>query len=172
MVFISLRSIMRDCVLYFLSFITVLVNLGFTTGCEDIPELNKYVVSFAHSQMGKQVDRGECWDLAAMALNKNNAEWDGEYVFGEEVDEQKECIYPGDIVQFEGVEIEYTEGNTTHFESMGHHTAIIYLVKGKGKVRLIHQNTGFSGRKVGISNLDFSTIVAGEYTIYRPQAKK
>ena len=51
---------------------------------------------------------------------------------------------------------------------MGHHTAVINEVVAQGVFVLAHQNTGTSGRKVGLSNLDLKTIIAGKYQIYRP----
>ncbi|MFZ1333710.1 MAG: hypothetical protein WAR83_16070, partial [Flavobacteriales bacterium] len=41
-----------------------------------IPELNQHIVAYALGQEGKKVGRGECWDLAAEALNSGGATWD------------------------------------------------------------------------------------------------
>ena len=62
-----------------------------------IPELNQRIVTFVLGHEGKKVGRGECWDLAAEALNSGGATWDGSYVFGDIVDWRKEEILPGDI---------------------------------------------------------------------------
>src|SRR5689334_13502000 len=70
------------------------------------PALNQRVVDFVKSKVGKKVGAGECWDLAAEALNTAGARWDGLYGFGELVDWKKAEVYPGDIVQFENVDIE------------------------------------------------------------------
>jgi len=51
---------------------------------------------------------------------------------------------------------------------MSHHTAIIYKVLGKGDYVLAHQNTDYSGKKVGISKLNLDNIRRGKYTIFRP----
>ncbi|MCX6267744.1 MAG: hypothetical protein NTW16_10365 [Bacteroidetes bacterium] len=139
--------------------------------CDSVPELNLKITGLVKQQIGATVARGECWDLAALVLNQNDAKWDGRYVFGREVDPDKECVYPGDLVQFEGVSIKYTRGLTVYSESMGHHTAVIYEVKAKGVFVLAHQNTGTSGRKVGLSDLDLKTIIKGKYQIYRPVGK-
>src|SRR4051812_31109665 len=71
--------------------------------CDKIPELNQQMLDFVKSQMNKKVGRGECWDLAAQGLNKIGANWDKDYGFGKEIDIKKECVFPGDIFQFEGV---------------------------------------------------------------------
>jgi len=137
--------------------------------CDSIPPLNHKIVAFARAQIGATVGRGECWDLAAEALNVNQAEWDKKYKYGREVKPDRECIYPGDIIQFEGVRIKYQSGNRRYEETMSHHTAIIYKVKEKGYFVLAHQNTAFSGRKVGLSELRLETIVKGKIRIYRPE---
>jgi hypothetical protein len=135
------------------------------------PELNKKIIKYVNSVIGKQVDRGECWDLANQALNQNNAKWNGEYVYGKPIDPEKDEVFPGDIIQFEKVKVKYTKGNTITTETMGHHTAIVYKVYKKGKYQLAHQNTGFSGRKVGLSDLELENVIKGKMKFYRPQSK-
>ena len=51
---------------------------------------------------------------------------------------------------------------------MAHHTAIIYEVKGKEEFILADQNTGRSGRKVGLSPIEFKNITKGKFKIFRP----
>jgi len=138
---------------------------------DNIPTLNKQIVEYVKTTIGKKVDRGECWDLANQALTRNNAEWDLEYKYGKLLNPKNDTIYPGDVIQFEGVKVKYKKGNTTYTESMEHHTAIVYRVIGKGVYELAHQNTGFSGRKVGLSTIDVSTITKGKMKIYRPIKK-
>lgn len=135
---------------------------------DSIPPLNKKVVEYVNSVMGKQVDRGECWDLANQALKLINANWNKEYVYGKAVDYKKEEVYPGDIVHFKNVVVKQTKGLTTITETMEQHTAIIIKVYGKGIYELAHQNTGFTGRKVGTSPLDLNGVVKGKVIIYRP----
>jgi hypothetical protein len=139
-----------------------------TTNCDTVPALNQEILSLVTKQIGKTVDRGECWDVAAMVLNTTGAKWDKRYEFGRRVDPAKECIYPGDLIQFEGVNIKYKKGQGVYTESMGHHTAMVYEVKAKGVYVLAHQNTAKSGRTVGLSDLDMSTIISGKYQFYRP----
>ncbi|MFZ4522155.1 MAG: hypothetical protein ACOYNC_10630 [Bacteroidales bacterium] len=136
--------------------------------CDTVPELNQKIIGLVRQQIGTTVGRGECWDLAALVLNTYDAKWDKRYGFGRKVDPEKECVYPGDLIQFEGVRIKYTVGRTVYTESMDHHTAVINEVKAKGVFVLAHQNTGTSGRKVGLSNLDLKTIIKGKYQIFRP----
>ena len=138
---------------------------------DSIPYLNKQIIEYVKTTIGKKVDRGECWDLANQALTRINADWDLEYKYGKLLNPKEDMIYPGDLIQFEGVKVKYKKGNTTYTESMEHHTAIVYRVIQRGIYELAHQNTGFSGRKVGLSILDISTITKGKMKIYRPIKK-
>lgn len=144
------------------------LGLNGLSQCDSIPALNKAVLQFATSNLKKKVGRGECWDLAKFALDNAGANWDGMYVYGRKL-EKAECILPGDIIQFEKIKIKYKKGSQTFVESMAHHTAIVMNVITQDEITLIHQNTEYSGKKVGTSNLKFSTIISGKYFIYRPQ---
>jgi hypothetical protein len=135
---------------------------------ETIPPMNSEIVKYVESVMGTQVDRGECWDIAYQALKLTNAKWDGMYKYGRAVNYKKETIYPGDIVHFKGVVVKQTVGLTTITETMEEHTAIILKVYDSGIYELAHQNTSFSGRKVGTSPIDLNGVVKGKVTIYRP----
>ncbi len=150
----------------------IAISLSFfllnTFGQDDIPDLNKKIVKYVKSVIGEQVDRGECWDVANKALTLNNAKWDGAFKYGEPLNPKKDKIFPGDIIQFKNVKVTYKVGNVIYKETMTHHTAVVYRVLSNGKYELAHQNTGFSGRKVGLSTLDISTVVKGKMYFYRP----
>jgi len=138
---------------------------------DSIPALNKQIIEYVKTTIGKKIDRGECWDLANQALTRTDADWNHEYKYGKLLNPKKDTIYPGDIIQFEGVKVKYKKGNTTYTESMEHHTSIVFRVIAKDVFELAHQNTGFSGRKVGLSTLDLKNIIKGRMTIYRPVKK-
>lgn len=137
---------------------------------EQIPELNQEIVAYVKTTIGTKVNRGECWDLAAEALNRNDAQWNKEYEFGEAYNPKTKDVLPGDLIQFENVKLQYTEGNKTTTETMGHHSAIIYRVIDQQKkiFELAHQNTGFSGRKVGLSTFNLNYVTRGSLIFYRP----
>lgn len=155
---------MKCLFLIFFIFLSVVAQAQ----CDSIPPINQEILIFVKSKMKKKVGTGECWDLAKFALEEVNAKWDGELVYGRKL-EKGECIYPGDIIQFEKIKIKYKEGNQTFTESMPHHTAVIYETNSQDEVTLAHQNTGYTGKKVGTSKLRFSTIISGKYFIYRPE---
>jgi len=138
---------------------------------QNIPDLNKQVYKYVKSVIGKKVDRGECWDLANQALILVNADWDKQYIYGNSIDPMNDSVFPGDLIQFENVKIRYTKGNTTYTELMTHHTAVVYKVLGDGVFEIAHQNTEFSKRKVGISELNLNYIINGEIYFYRPTKK-
>jgi len=143
-------------------------SLDGIAGCDSIPDLNKQILKFVKDRINTKVGRGECWDLAAEALNALSAGWNKKYEFGRKIDIQKECVCPGDIIQFNGVKVEYQEGNRHYTETLAHHTAIVYEVKAPGVFVLAHQNTAHSGKKVGLSDLNLKNITKGKITLYRP----
>ncbi|MFC2152569.1 hypothetical protein ACFLSE_08580 [Bacteroidota bacterium] len=147
--------------------ICVLISLT-SLAQNNTPELNKEIVKYVESVIGKKVDRGECWDLANQALILVNADWDKAYVYGNSIDPTKDKVFPGDLIQFKNVKVQYTEGNATYTELMAHHTAVVYKVLEKGIYEIAHQNTQFSGRKVGISKLNLNHVIKGKLYFYRP----
>lgn len=133
-----------------------------------VPEINQRVVDFVNGRIGSKVGRGECWDLAAEALNNAHAKWDGQYGFGAVVDWRKEEVMPGDIVQFENVFVEHRiEGGTVR-EQYGIHTAVVVEVHGRGDYVLAHQNVRPVGKKVGTAPLLMSEVRSGKLRFYRP----
>jgi len=153
----------------------VVASVGFVSK-GSIPGLNQKVKEYVSQVIGTKVDRGECWDLASEALNYAGAYLDRTneknlYIFGERINHKKEKVYPGDIIQFENVTLEYREGNTIYTETMSHHTAIVYDVIATHHYEIAHQNTSFSGKKVGISELKLDNVKKGEMIFYRPTRK-
>ena len=67
---------------------------------DSLPFLNKEIIEFTTSKIGKKVGSGECWDLAAEALDYAGAKWKRSYVYGRKVDLSEEKVLPGDIIQF------------------------------------------------------------------------
>jgi len=138
--------------------------------CGETPDINKLIVTFVKANVGKKVGRGECWDLAAQALNQTGALWDGAYVFGRRIDLNKECVYPGDIIQFENVQVQYTKLNAVYREMMDHHTAIVFSVDENKNMVLAEQNTSDGGKKVRLSEFIPGNVRTGQVHVYRPVA--
>ncbi|MCB0769707.1 MAG: hypothetical protein KDC00_04800 [Flavobacteriales bacterium] len=134
----------------------------------ELPAVNQRVVDFVNSRIGTKVGHGECWDLAAEALNTAGAKWDGAYGFGDVVDWRKQEVLPGDIVQFENVFVEHRSDRMVMREQYGLHTAVVVEVKGQGDYVLAHQNVKPVGKKVGIAPLLMSEVRSGKLRFYRP----
>lgn len=147
---------------------TTFLLMGFgPSPCKTTPELNNRIVNYVRSMLGRTVGDGECWSLAAAALDKVGARWDHDYAFGRKLDLLHDCIAPGDIIQFENLYMEHQKDNTIITMEAEHHTAIFYQVS-PGMQTLAEQNTSAHGRKTGLSEFNFSWIKSGTFTIYRP----
>ena len=140
------------------------ISLAFTSVAKaQEASVAQKIITFCDKNKGKKVGKGECWDLAKEALDASGANWTPPYSFGKEL-AKKDPVLPGDIIQFEKVRIEYPDGSWKDFP---HHTAIIYTVLGTGKYMIAEQNAN-GKRFVLFSEIDFSYIKKGKYTIYRP----
>ncbi len=140
-------------------------------GCkplQQLPSANQKVLEYTKSVIGKKVDRGECWDLANRALEYAGASWDGAYKYGQLINHKKTKALAGDIIQFSNVKVKYKKGNSTFVESYPHHTAIITESLGNNSYKIAHQNNGFSGKRVAITELNFDNIIKGSIKVYRP----
>jgi len=135
---------------------------------DTLPELNRFIIAFVDSKMNQKVGRGECWDLAAKALDTAGAKWDGKFGFGRKLSPGEE-ILPGDIIQFKRAKIKYVENNSLYTRVLKQHTGIIYSMKGKKQFDMANQNTEEHGRKVSLTYIDFDKIKSGKYFIYRPE---
>lgn len=122
---------------------------------EVIPPLNVKVLTFAAAHFGKQVDRGECWDLGANPIRNNGGKVDG-YVFGKEV--KWEDAKPGDVITFG------TSGET------GGHVVVLYKwTKDRAAATILHQNVN-NVRRVMLGSLgQVESNKAGQkLAIWRP----
>ena len=131
--------------------------LNVLCSAEVLPSLNVKVLSFAAANFGRQVDRGECWDLPANPIRAANGKVDG-YVFGKEVPwEQGKA---GDVITFG------TSGAT------GGHVVVLYKwTAKKSEATILHQNVG-GVRKVMLGNLgSVESAKAGQkFAVWRPQS--
>lgn len=134
-----------------------------------LPVLNQRIVDHVRVQEGTQVGRGECWDLAADALNATGAKWDGQYGFGRMYNPKKEPMIPGDILRFQGVTMERNVGTGVERFSFMEHTAVIIEVKVPDEIVIMHQNFGPSGRKASRLLIRPSEVVKGRLLFHRPQ---
>ncbi|MFN4082279.1 MAG: hypothetical protein ACK4K9_01470 [Bacteroidia bacterium] len=134
----------------------------------ELPITNAKVIEFVEANIGKKVDRGECWDLANKALQHAGAKWTFPTTFGKPLNYLKEPMLPGDIVQFEQAKFEHKTDSEIIRWSKLVHTAIIYKVKDKTLVQIAEQNNN-GVKLVQINNIDFKWLVSGKIYVYRPQ---
>jgi len=140
-----------------------------TSACGDTPELNKKILEYVKSNIGKKVGRGECWDVVAGALNSSGAKWDKKFGFGKEVNYQKACVFPGDIIQLKDALVEYkSEKGLKVYDEYPQHSAIVIEVKNKQEYIIADQNFGFGDKKLSSHPLDLKKMVRGSVKVYRP----
>ena len=150
--------------------LTFLVTFLFFHTTNEIPATNKKIIEYVNSVIGKKVDRGECWDLANAALNYANANWEAPFKFGKLVDYKKEEILPGDIIHINNLSMESKVENSVTRWKMSEHTAILFEVKGEGKVMIAEQNVN-KIRKVMINEWNLNDVKSGKMQFFRPQGK-
>ena len=154
-----------------LGYFTVAVKKNLPANLRSL-ELNSRVIEFVDSVMGTTVGRGECWDLAQQALDRNLADWTRPTTYGLLLNPDTTAIKAGDIIQFRNLKItEHLPGGVTKWETLGapDHTAIVYKVLGKKHFTLAHQNIG-GRRSVVKSDVNLTKVTSGKYWIYRPVA--
>lgn len=127
------------------------------------------IMEFCKSNMGKKVDRGECWDLAFAALNSAGADWSTPFNFGDKIDYKKEKLKPADILQFTNVKFMYPNRSI----SMPKHTAIVSKANGS-TILVYHQNFN-NNRFVDTLTINLDNIKNnknGKIDAYRPKGKQ
>lgn len=122
----------------------------------------KAVVDYAEANLGKKIDRGECWDLVAFALDNSGAEWQMPFDFGEKLDYKKDQIKPGDIISFDGVKFENENG----YQNFPMHYAIVYKVTDKDHITILHQNHN-NKKVVQTLDLNLTELKKGKMQFYR-----
>lgn len=147
--------------------LSIFVCFGFIY-TNEIPPTNLKVIEYVNSVTGKKVGRGECWDLANEALNYANAKWEPPFEFGKKIDYKKEEIIPGDIIHINDLVMESRVGNAITKWKMTDHTAVLFEVKGEGKVMIAEQNVN-KIRMVMINEWNLNDVKSGKLQFYRPQ---
>ena len=149
-----------------------------------LPELNRKVLEFSRSQIGKQVGDGECCTLAYEALGAAGArrfrwERNGDYIWGRSVASFRDAL-PGDIVQFRDTVFDGTRWVTPErwvswHNEYAHHTAVIARVRNAGReVVLLQQNVHNGADSTPIKLVQEGTILltslqpGGRLWIFRP----
>ena len=118
-----------------------------------LPEANAGLLEFARENLGKQVGRGECWDLPATWLRANGYVVNG-YDFGTEVTLAE--ALPGDVL--------------TNDENGNHHVMLLWKPAANlAEARIYHQNT--NGRRFVVED-DIPKKMLEGLKVWRPNVKK
>jgi hypothetical protein len=136
----------------------------FFSSFQTVPVAGK-IMEFCKKNMGKKVDRGECWDLAYGALNSAGADWSSPFNFGDKIDYKKEPLKPADVLQFTNVKFMYPNRSM----SLPKHTAIVAKAN-NGTILLYHQNFN-NKRFVDTLTINLENIKNGKIDAYRPKGK-
>ena len=154
--------------------------------------INQKVVNWARAQSGKQVGKGECWDLADRALRQAGVQSsadlgpmddDADYVWGDEISDLKD-VQPGDILQFRDfavtttveTETRYADGSsetstTEETFTRPHHTAVVSEVKSGGLLKVLEQNVAPAGKRVQLHNLNTKDVAPASKETQKQKAK-
>lgn len=142
----------------------ILLSIFCKPEMQTVPVAGK-ILEYCKKNLGKKVDKGECWDLANAALNYSGAAWESPYGFGDKVEFKKENLKPADILQFTNVKFMFKNGSATFPK----HTAIIYKMNGS-VVTLFHQNMN-NKRYVDTLSISLDNLKNGKIEAYRPKGK-
>lgn len=118
-----------------------------------LPNSNICLLKFAKENIGKQIGRGECWDLPAVWLRQNGFVVKG-YDFGTEVSIAESM--PGDVLTI---------------DANGHHHVMLLAIPKpnlKG-AKIYHQNT--SGRRFVVEDT-FPMSMRNGIKVWRPNVRK
>jgi hypothetical protein len=156
--------------------------------------LGERIVQFCRENEGKEVGAGNCYALAAKALNAAgarprslNADYPEkeDYVWGKlvmyheatETGLKREGKYKdiqlGDVIQFRDTTFEGNRpnGKGKYTVTAPHHTAIVYAVENDGKVVKIYQQNDRGKKFVTEGSLILDDLKKGWIRVYRPIPK-
>lgn len=143
-----------------------------------------HVASWCEHNIGKQILRGECWDLAYEALSKGCGKHafvstglhhgfpilqieaqNGGIVFINSTGQADE-IRRGDILQFRSSKFYNPDDGSLQTAGMPDHTAVV-VANNQGKLEVLHQNV--SGKRYVIpGDFNLKNLVEGTVRVYRP----
>ena len=134
--------------------------------------LNQRIVDYVYKHMGQQVGNGECWTLAASAMEEAGAREPQGYDFGHELSENEDW-QPGDIIQFTSCVFKQSlpGGGWQIFQAGSPNHTAVFLGRRDGKV-LIGQQNVLGNKTVSTMLLDFKCLMSGKYKVFRAVAEQ
>lgn len=147
-------------------------------------KFGEHVASWSEHNQGKQVLRGECWDLAHEALSKGCGKHafvstglhhgfpilqieaqNGGIIFTNSIGPADE-IRRGDILQFKESKFVNKENGSLQTAGMPDHTSVV-IFNNDGKLQVLEQNVG-GKRYVVPGEYILKNLVQGSVHVYRP----
>jgi hypothetical protein len=131
---------------------------------QTLPRLNERILEFVLENSGKKVGNGQCWTLAAEALNDAGAQPPDAYDFGDTV--ELADLLPGDVLHFTNA-ILVTE-TAWYWYGAPDHVAVVAAVQGTS-LSIYHQNVN-GNMTVRNDVIDLATLQSGTIDGYRAVA--
>lgn len=139
-----------------------------TSDCANIPPINKKITAYVKTQIGKKCGDycNAIFDEAHKAAGIN---WWGDPI-GTKIDHTTECVYPGDILKLESVELTWKENGKDVGLVYNQFTVMyfIYKVEGKGSYTVVHTETIGGKMKVVAQHLEINNYKGRKPVIKRP----
>jgi len=135
------------------------------------------VARWCEGHIGRQVGNGECWTLAADALEAVGAMRSVCFVHGAPIyartsdSATKDVdIARGDIIQFWNAKLRSRDGLRTQNAGSPGHTSVVTGVEGS-MVRVVESNIGHD-KRVQRGKYDLGTLVEGRVDVFRPVGRE
>jgi len=143
------------------------VRDAMTNTSSELLEIQRKLSSYTVEVLNTKIDRGECWDFVAAALDEADASWERPKDFGVLVDWQNEGIQNGDIILYEKVSLAaHDMSSSAYFYK---HYAMVHEVIEGLKFTMAHQNYA-DNKTVHFTEIDFGHFQSGKITIWRPSS--
>ncbi len=151
-----------------ISLAALLLFFSFQTNeCANIPAINKKIVAYVRTQIGKKCG-DYCNALFEKAHKSAGLDWWGDPI-GTRIDYAKECVYPGDMLKLDQVELTWEKnGGTTGLKYDMTVIYFIYKVKGKGSYTVVRTATIDGKMKVIEQDLEINKYKGRKPEIKRP----
>lgn len=131
----------------------------------DLSDLQVALLAYTEKVLDTTIDRGECWDFVAAAMDDADAKWERPKEFGEEIDWKSDGIQDGDIILYEKAQLAAPDFSSSAY--FNKHYAMVYEVIEGLKFTMAHQNYD-DNKTVHFSEIDFNYLQSGKITVWRP----
>lgn len=159
---------MRPIAILFLSE-ALFCSFSFQTpnDCAKVPAINKKITAYVKTQIGKKCG-DYCNSIFENAHKAAGLDWWGDPV-GTRIDYSKECVYPGDMLKLEEVELSWEKDGGTQTMKYGMTVLyVIYKVKARGAYTVVRTATIDGKMKVITQDIEINKHKGRKPEIKRP----